>query len=89
MGKYAAYTTVQADRSRDEIERTLTRYGADQFTYGSKDDGAVIGLRLHSCHIRFLRPAAEQGQPGIHAHLPAGSDHRIRPGKHVTQNRSR
>ena len=35
MTKYAAQTEVTSTRSRDEIERTLERYGADQFMYGS------------------------------------------------------
>ena len=33
MTKYAAQTEVTSTRSRDEIERTLERYGADQFMY--------------------------------------------------------
>ena len=31
---YAQQTQVSTDKSRAEIERTLQRYGADQFMYG-------------------------------------------------------
>ena len=30
---YAARTTVPIEKSKAEIERTLTRYGADRFAY--------------------------------------------------------
>lgn len=33
MTRYAANTSVPADRSRGEIERILARYGADSFAY--------------------------------------------------------
>ena len=42
--KYAENTNVSAAASRDEIERTLTRFGASQFLYGWKDGAAVIGF---------------------------------------------
>jgi hypothetical protein len=56
MAKYAEGTEVPTERSKAEIEKTLTRFGADQFGYGSKEDGAVIVFRAHGRHIRFLLP---------------------------------
>jgi hypothetical protein len=56
VSKYAASTSVSANASRDEIERTLIRYGADQFLYGWNDDAATIGFRLGGRHIRFVLP---------------------------------
>lgn len=56
MAKFAEGTEVPADRSKAEIERTLTRFGADQFGYGWKDDAAVIVFRAHGRHIRFVLP---------------------------------
>lgn len=56
MTRYAETTTVPADRSRGEIERTLTRYGADQFMYGWDEDRAVIAFRANYRHIRFVLP---------------------------------
>lgn len=43
---YASDTSVPADRSRAEIEKTLARYGASQFMYGWDDDRAVILFRM-------------------------------------------
>jgi hypothetical protein len=55
-GTYARSTDVSSGRSRDEIERTLERYGADQFLYGWQDDAAVVGFRMGGRHIRFILP---------------------------------
>lgn len=56
MSRYAANTEVSTVKSRDEIERILQRYGADQFLYGWQDDSAVIGFRAKGVHIRFVLP---------------------------------
>lgn len=40
-GKYAASTDVPVSRSRDEIERTLGRFGAEAFGYMSDASGRV------------------------------------------------
>jgi hypothetical protein len=42
--RYAAKTTVPVERSRNEIETTLARYGASQFMYGWDKAGAVIAF---------------------------------------------
>lgn len=56
MRKYAEDTKVDAQKSRMEIERTLVRFGADQFMYGSKAESAVIAFRAQGRHVRFLLP---------------------------------
>ena len=56
MGIYAAKTAVGGDRSKSEIERTLRRYGADQFVSGWESQGAVIMFRMNRRHIRFNLP---------------------------------
>jgi len=60
---YAQGTAVSEDRSRQEIERTLMHYGAEQFVYGwtDKPPGAVIGFRMAGRMIRFrlTLPTAE------------------------------
>ena len=56
MSTYAQGTQVSVEKSRGEIERTLTRYGADQFMYGWKETGAVIAFRAKGRHIRFVLP---------------------------------
>lgn len=50
---YAATTNVSAETSRGEIERILTKYGADQFGYGWDQERAVVGFRAHGRQIRF------------------------------------
>ncbi len=54
MTRYAATTDVSSTRSREEIERTLERYGADQFLYGWQDSAAMVGFRMNGRQIRFI-----------------------------------
>lgn len=56
MTRYAENTSVPSDRSRSEIERTLARYGADQFMYGWSGDEAVIAFRANDRHVQFRLP---------------------------------
>ena len=56
MRRYAKETQVPADRSRAEIEKLLTDYGADQFLYGWNEGTAVIGFRYNGRAIRFHLP---------------------------------
>jgi hypothetical protein len=50
---YAENTTVGADKSRAEIERTLRRYGADAFSYAWDGDRAMVGFRAFGRAIKF------------------------------------
>lgn len=54
MPKYAANTEVSQEKSRAEIESTLTRYGATAFSYGWEADRAVIAFRANDRHIKFV-----------------------------------
>lgn len=56
MGRYASDTAVSRSRSIEEIERTLSRYGADSFGYGWEGDRAVVAFRAHGRMIRLLVP---------------------------------
>lgn len=56
MTKYAAQTEVSSSRTRDEIERTVERYGADQFMYGWQDSAAIIAFRMFGRHVKFVLP---------------------------------
>lgn len=53
MTKFAASTDVSSEQSRAEIERTLQRYGADQFMYGWQEEQAIVMFRMGGRHIRF------------------------------------
>jgi hypothetical protein len=54
MGTYAAETSVSTEKSRAEIERTLTRWGASQFMYGWDQDRAIVGFVLRGRQMRFV-----------------------------------
>ena len=54
MTQYAENTTVSSEKSRAEIERTLTRYGADEFMYGTREGQAIVMFKLHGRQIRYL-----------------------------------
>lgn len=55
-GAYAAQTSVSSEKSRNEIERTLTRYGATSFAYGWQERNAMIGFVMDGRQMRFLLP---------------------------------
>ncbi len=63
MSRYAANTEVSSGKSRDEIERTLMRYGADQFAYGWDGDRAMIQFRAHDRLIRFVLEMPDRLDP--------------------------
>lgn len=51
---YAAKTTVSPEKSRSELERILSRYGATAFGYGYEDGRAVVTFRADGRIVRFL-----------------------------------
>jgi hypothetical protein len=55
-GQYAANTTVSSESSRNEIERTLRRYGADDFAYATNKQQAMIGFVADGRTVRFILP---------------------------------
>ena len=75
MGRYAANTEVGSERSRAEIERTLTRYGATSFMYGWDQAGALVGFKAKDRLIRFKLP------------LPSREAFRYSPARHVVRTR--
>lgn len=59
-GKFAASTDVPASRSRDEIERTLTRYGATGFLYGWSGARAQLAFEIRDRRVRFELPLPDR-----------------------------
>ena len=57
---YAESTTVSTEKSRGEIERTLQKYGADQFMYGWDAERAIIGFRMADRQIKFILPMPDK-----------------------------
>lgn len=86
MRRYAENTRVSSDRSRAEIEQILTRYGADQFMYGTKPDMALIAFRAQGRHVRFALPFPDRsrfaktskGARHVEAHIDQARDQDIR-----------
>lgn len=56
MARYAANTDVSVEKSKAEIERTLARYGASAFMYGTGPTEAVIAFEAKSRRIIFRLP---------------------------------
>ena len=56
MGKYAEKTSVSSELSRLEIEKTLIRYGADNFAYATSSGKALIGFTMYERQIKFVLP---------------------------------
>lgn len=53
---YAEATSVSTEKSRFEIERTLRRYGADQFGYMTDRNQAVIAFTASGRRVKFVLP---------------------------------
>ena len=51
---YARNTTVSAIRTRNEIEETLERYGADAFAYATQGNLATVIFAMDYRRIRFV-----------------------------------
>jgi hypothetical protein len=64
MSRYAERTEVPSARSRDEIERTLERYGATAFAYGWQQGAATIMFEIGTPRgvrrVRFRLPMPDR-----------------------------
>jgi hypothetical protein len=58
--RYASQTTVTADRSRGEIEKTLQRYGATGFMYGWEGQAATVAFKFRDRLIRIMLQMPDQ-----------------------------
>src|SRR6185369_12608662 len=56
MARFAATTSVSAEQTRTEIERTLSRYGATSFAFYSSHGRAMIAFEAHNRRILFELP---------------------------------
>ena len=60
MSRYASQTSVSSEKSRAEIEATLTRYGATGFMYGWADQSAVVMFQMADRRVKFLLPLPDR-----------------------------
>lgn len=63
MSRYAEGTTVPVERTRAEIEATLSRFGATEFGYVTRPKGAVIEFLVRGRRVRFVLPLADRNDP--------------------------
>lgn len=75
--RYAANTDVPVERSRAEIEATLSRYGANKFAYFSEENRACIAFEIGGKRIRFIVP------------LPLRSEDKFQVKPHYNSTRQR
>jgi hypothetical protein len=61
--KYAENTSVSVERSKAEIERTLARYGAEQFMSGWDMDNAYIAFKLQNRFVKFMLELPRRDDP--------------------------
>lgn len=63
MGTYAQNTSVGSDRSRNEIEKTLSRYGATGFMYGWNKGNAIIAFEANERRVKFILHLPDKTSP--------------------------
>jgi hypothetical protein len=64
MSKFASDTSVSVGKSKEEIERTLTRYGATGFMSGwdSERSTAMLTFRIANRMVRFILPIPNKSE---------------------------
>lgn len=60
MARYASNTKVSSEKSRNEIERTLQRYGASGFGFWIEDDSALVQFQIEKLKIAFKLPMPDR-----------------------------
>jgi hypothetical protein len=58
--RWSARAGPAVAKSRAEIERTLERYGATAFMYGSQADRAIVGFEMNDRNVRFVIPLPDR-----------------------------
>lgn len=68
MPTYAANTTVSSEASRAEIERTVSRYGAQKFAYMSGVDQAMVAFEIGGVQVRLTMAMPSRNDPEFTLH---------------------
>ncbi|HEX2986074.1 MAG TPA: hypothetical protein VHO71_04590 [Caproiciproducens sp.] len=71
MPTYAKDTNVSSEISRLEIERTLVKYGADNFAYATAVGKAMIGFTMQGRQVKFILPLPKKEEFRL---TPTGRD---------------
>jgi len=69
MARYAAHTTVSAQKSRQALETLLLREGASSFAFGWNTTHDTLQFGWHERLIRFTLPRVD---PEAYRVSPAG-----------------
>jgi hypothetical protein len=56
--KFAEKTSVPIDRTKGEIEKTLSKYHATGFVFGQTNDKAIVMFEMQQKRIKFILPLA-------------------------------
>jgi acyl-CoA reductase-like NAD-dependent aldehyde dehydrogenase len=75
MGFYAQDTKVSPEKSRQEIEQIVTRYGASAFAYAHKGSESTVMFEINNRRLKFIveLPANERE----FAYTPGGKSRTI------------
>jgi hypothetical protein len=57
---YASGTSVTVEKSRAEIERTLSRFGATSFAYGWDGGNGMVAFVINGRQVRFVLPLPDR-----------------------------
>jgi hypothetical protein len=89
--RYAQNTSVSSERSKAEIERILTQYGANSFASGWQNDQAVIQFHMSERRIKFVLPLpSKQAKEFTHSKRgPRGESEAYRLWEQATRQRWR
>lgn len=77
--RYAEHTAVSVEKSKAEIERTLTRYGASKFMNAWDEGKALIVFEMNSRRIRFVLPLPDRKEK-VFWNTPGGRKRRNEAG---------
>lgn len=84
MSVYASTTSVSVERSKSEIERTLTRYGASAFAYATNGNKAMVQFNADSRRIMFVLDLPNR-EDRIFTHGYAGKGSKLSPDQAATK----
>ncbi len=62
MTQYAVNTSVSVSKSKAEIEKILTRYGATRFGSGWDELRAFIAFEVNDRHVKFVLTLPDKGE---------------------------
>lgn len=65
MAKFAENTSVPVERSKAEIDRLLTRYGAAESAMAQRPDRAVVQFKMCDRYVRFQLPLPSREDKAI------------------------